>query len=593
MTDVDHIPYMLHPALAGFEVSWSSDSRWLAYSKSLDTQLSAVFLYDTESAELHQATSGYYSDSSPVFDPDGDYLYYLSNRSLQAVYSDFDATWVYPNSTGVVAAPLRADVASLLLPHNDEEESEEEADDEADEEADASDDASGFELVAKGSKMLVARRGGYFIVDARPRQELGDAISTDDLQTTLEPLAEWRQIFNDIRRAYRDFFYDPSMHGVDWEAMRELYGTLVEHAVTRWDVNFLLGELIGEVNASHTYVGGGDTESAASRPVGLLGVDWELDRADGGAYRIGRVVRGAPWDIETRSALREPGIKVSAGEYVLAVNGRPMDTSVSPHAAFEGLAGETVALTVNDRPTTDGAREVIVRTLTSDARLRHLEWIEANRRRVDEASGGRVGYVFVPNTGVPGQTELVRQLTSQVRKEGLIVDERFNAGGQLPDRFIETFNRNLVNRIYFRSGDIVNQPNVGLFGAKVMLINGWAGSGGDAFPYFFKTLGVGPIIGERTWGGLIGPAVGHQTIDGGRYTAPPGRIYGPDGEWFAEGHGVEPDLLVVDDPAQLARGVGPQLEAAIQEALGILEGSPMSFPGRPAFERRTARDREQ
>ena len=237
MTDVDHIPYMLHPALAGFEVSWSSDSRWLAYSKSLDTQLSAVFLYDTESAELHQATSGYYSDSSPVFDPDGDYLYYLSNRSLQAVYSDFDATWVYPNSTGVVAAPLRADVASLLLPHNDEEESEEEADDEADEEADASDDASGFELVAKGSKMLVARRGGYFIVDARPRQELGDAISTDDLQTTLEPLAEWRQIFNDIRRAYRDFFYDPSMHGVDWEAMRELYGTLVEHAVTRWDVN--------------------------------------------------------------------------------------------------------------------------------------------------------------------------------------------------------------------------------------------------------------------------------------------------------------------------------------------------------------------
>ncbi len=263
---------------------------------------------------------------------------------------------------------------------------------------------------------------------------------------------------------------------------------------------------------------------------------------------------------------------------------------MSPHAALEGLAGTTVMLTVNDRPILDGAREVLVETLTSEARLRHLEWIEANRQRVAEASGGRVGYIFVPNTGVPGQTELVRQFNSQMRLDGLVIDERFNAGGQLPDRFIELMTRQLVNRIKFRSGGASIHPNVTHYGSKVMLINGWAGSGGDAFPYFFRTMGVGPIIGERTWGGLIGPAVGHQTIDGGGFTAPPGRIYGPDGTWFAEGHGVEPDIYVVDHPSELARGTDPQLEAAIQEVLRLIEANPVMLPDPPPFERRTARD---
>jgi tricorn protease len=408
-------------------------------------------------------------------------------------------------------------------------------------------------------------------------------LATEGLETTVDPRAEWRQVFTDVWRTYRDVFYDPGLHGLDWNAMRTQYGALLEHAATRWDVNFVIGELIGEVNASHTYVGGGDLEAPRSRQVGLLGVDWALD---GGAYRVARIVRGASWDVETRSPLAESGVNVKEGDYVLAVNGVPLDASREPTAAFAGLAGATVTLTVNDRPTLQGARRVLVTTLTSESRLRYLAWIEQNRRKVDEATNGQVGYIYVPNTGVSGQTELVRQFNSQMLKDGLIIDERWNGGGQLADRFIEQMNRRLVNRIFFRNGQIANQPAVNHLGSKVMLINGWAGSGGDAFPWFFQTLKVGPVIGERTWGGLIGPATGHQTIDGGFYTAPPGRLYGPDGTWFAEGHGVDPDIPVVDDQGAMAKGGDPQLEAGITEVLRLIRENPVRLPPPPAFERR-------
>jgi tricorn protease len=651
LTEVDEGRWWLHGQLQGFEVSWSSDSRWLTYARGLETGNNAVFLYDTRHGQRHQVTSGYYNDVSPAFDPDGEYLYYYSDRNLAPIYSDLDATWVYPNATHLVAVPLREDVASPLAPRNDEEPVEEEGAGEREDEEEGTsasveidlagfesravvlpgepgnygtlravsgkvvyqrrprsgssgnrspivyfdlgereektvlEDADGFEISADGKKMLVADNRRWAIVGLGPNQKMEDPLATGDLEMTVDPRAEWRQMFNEVWRTYRDVFYDPGMHGLDWDALRSHYGALLEDAVTRWDVNFVIGELIGEVNASHTYVGGGDTESARFRRAGLLGVDWALEN---GAYRIARIVRGAPWDIEARSPLAEPGVDVNEGDYVLAVNGRPIGTGREPFAAFEGLAGDAVLLTVNDRPSMDGAREVLVETLRSESRLRNLEWIEANRRRVDEATGGRVGYIFVPNTAVPGQTELVRQFNSQMLKDGLIIDERFNAGGQLPDRFIEKMNRQMVTRIFFRHGAVVTYPPVNHYGPKVMLINGWAGSGGDAFPFFFKVLGVGPLIGERTWGGLIGPASGHGLIDGGYFTAPPGRLYGPDGVWFAEGHGVDPDIPVVDDPSQLARGTDPQLEAAIAEVMRLIEENPPAFPEPPAFERRVA-----
>ncbi|MFQ5743331.1 MAG: PDZ domain-containing protein [Acidobacteriota bacterium] len=681
ISKVDETLWLLHPALAGFEVSWSADSRWIAYSRGLETQQSAIFLFDTETGSRYQVTSGYYSDSAPVFDPDGNYLYYLSNRSLSPIYSDLDATWVYPNTTEIVAATLRDDVPSPLAPRNDEEQvaGEEKETEKADKnqkptaagkgakgkraaaagqeqseqgatedegtkpepvdidlegfeeravvlppeagnygrlravsgkllfhrlprtgsssrqrpiayydleerkETPVMENAAGFEVSADGKKLLVHQNDAWGIVELQPGQKIEHRLPTATLEMTVDPKAEWRQIFREVWRTYRDDFYDPGMHGLDWEELRLVYGSLLDDAVTRWDVNFVIGELIGEVNSSHTYVGGGDTEPPRRRQVGLLGIDWALEN---GAYRVARIVEGAPWDIETRSPFREPGVEVSEGDYILAVNGAPLDTSEDPFAAFEGLAGETVQLTVNDRPTTEGARQVLVKTLASEARLRNLEWIEGNRQRVVQASGGRVGYIFVPDTGFNGQTELVRQFNSQMRKDGLVIDERFNAGGQLPDRFIELMNRQLVNRIAFRHGAVATYPPVTHYGPKAMLINGWAGSGGDAFPYFFRTLQVGPLVGERTWGGLIGPAVGHQLIDGGFYTAPPGRIYGPDGKWFAEGHGVDPDIPVVDDPGAMAKGHDPQLEAAVDEVMRLIRQHPPALPGPPAFERR-------
>jgi tricorn protease len=677
-SEVDKGLWRLHPNLQGFDLSWSSDSRWIAYSRGLESTNSAIFLFDVQSGTRNQVTSGYYSDSDPVFDPDGKYLFYSSNRTLEPIYSDMDDTWVYPNTTNIVAVPLRSDVASPLAPRNDEEEvKEEKADDvdaeesekkkkdgkkkgkKAEDEEDDSekeekpepvkidlegfedrvvvlppeagnfgtvaavsgkvifhrmprsgssdenrpiayydleereeetilDNATGFIVSANGKKMLIRSKDTFAIIDIKPGQKIGgegnsnNKLDTSKLEMTLDPRAEWNQLFTEVWRTYRDYFYDANLHGLDWDGLREHYGALLDDAVTRWDVNFIIGELIGEVSASHTYVGGGDTENAPRRPVGLLGVDWSLEN---GAYRIARIIHGAPWDAaEVRSPLAAPGVEISEGDYVLTVNGVPVDTTRDPYAAFQGLAGQTVALTVNSSPTMDGSREVLVETMTSEAKLRHREWIEHNRQWVLEASDGKIGYVYVPNTSVSGQTELVRQLNSQHQLPGLIIDERFNAGGQLPDRFIEKVNRPMVTRIYFRHGATRTHPTISHYGAKAMLINGWAGSGGDAFPFFFKEMKVGPLVGERTWGGLIGPAVGHQLIDGGRYTAPPGRLYGPDGVWFPEGHGVDPDIPVVDDPTELAKGIDPQLEAAVTAVLELLEVDPPVFADPPPFE---------
>ncbi len=457
VTEIDRGRWMTHPPLENFSVSWSTDSRWIAYSRGLDNRQSAVFLYDTQSDERHQVTSGFVDCSGPVFDPEGKYLYYLSDRSFDASYSAFEPTWIYANPTNLVAVPLRKDVASPLAPRNDvegtdagDDEKKEgkeggETDSKTEKGSDAAkkkepvkidlegfearavvlppdagnysdlaavegkllysrhprtgsdgesspllfwdledreektilDDADSFEVSANGSKILVAAGGTFAIVDVAPGQKLDKALATGSMEMMLVPPEEWRQIFTEAWRLERDYFYDPNMHGVDWPMMRDRYGALLDDVVSRWDLNFIIGELIGELNTSHSYRGGGDTEKAASRGVGLLGVDWEL--ADG-AYRIQRIITAAPWDTETRSPLAEPGVAVAEGDWVLAVNGIPIDVAKDPWAAFEGLADTTVMLTVNDKPTMEGAREVLIETLSSEARLRNLAWIESNRQ---------------------------------------------------------------------------------------------------------------------------------------------------------------------------------------------------------------------
>ena len=447
-------------------------------------------------------------------------------------------------------------------------------------------DAGPYEVTADGKKMLVSFQGRYAILDIKSPQKFEKPIATADMDAPVDPRAEWKQMFEDTYRFYRDYFYDAGMHGVDWPALKARYGTLLADAVTRWDVDFVLGEFIGELNASHTYYGGGDKENPPARNVGLLGADFELASSGGqSAYRVKKIVRGGPWDTAVRSPLDEPGVNVKAGDYILAVNGVAIDTQQDPWAAFQGLGDKTVILTVNSKPTAQGARQVLVHTLASEVELRFREWIEERRQIVDNATGGKVGYIYVQSTGVDAQNELVRQFMGQWKKAGLIIDERWNGGGQIPDRFIELLNRPILAYWAVRDGASWQWPPVAARGPQVMLINGWSGSGGDAFPTYFKQAGIGPLIGTRTWGGLIGISGAPLLVDGGTVSVPTFRMYDPKGTWFREGYGVDPDIEVIDDPSQLAKGTDPQLARAIKEVQDRIAKAPKP-PTRPAPEKR-------
>lgn len=443
---------------------------------------------------------------------------------------------------------------------------------------DAADD---YMLSADGSKILVAAQGQFAIITPEEGQKFEKPLRIAEMEMLVDPVQEWHQLFMDTWRIERDYFYDANMHGVNWEQVKQRYLIMLEGATTREEVNFVLGEMIAELNASHAYRSGGDLEETLTGNVGYLGVNW---KADGQHYRIDNIIRAAPWDAEVRSPLDMPGIAVKDGDYILAVNGVPLTTDREPYAFFAGLASKTVELTYNTTPSMIDAKTVIVTLLDDEGRLRNLNWMDANRRRVEEATKGQVGYIYVPSTGVDGQNELIRQFTAQIDKKALIIDERFNNGGQIPDRFIEMLDRDPLVYWAIRDGKSWQWPPTAHFGPKVMLINGWSGSGGDAFPDYFRRKGLGPLIGQRTWGGLIGISGVPTLIDGGDITAPTFRMYYPDGTWFKEGHGVDPDILVEEDLTSLAKGKDVQLERAIEEALKLIQVEGYQEPKRPAPE---------
>ncbi len=440
-----------------------------------------------------------------------------------------------------------------------------------------------FEISADGKKVIYRSGSTFGIIDLAEGKKVGDGkIATGQMKAWIDPHDEWKQIFVEAWRIMRQYFYDPGMHGVDWQAVRRRYQKLLPFVADRADLNYVIGEMIAELNVSHSYIGGGDIERAETINVGLLGCDFELDRTTG-LYRIKKIYQGAPWDApDARSPLRRPGVQVAEGEYLLAVNGRSLDAAKDPWAAFQGLAGEVVALTVNTRPTPEGAREIVVEPYSSENRLRYLAWIEDNRHRVDQATGGRVGYIYVPDTGVLGQNELVRQFLAQYTRDALIIDERFNDGGQIPDRMVELLNRAVLNYWARRDQPAWATPFVNHSGPKVMLINQWSGSGGDCFPYYFRNTGLGPLIGKRTWGGLIGLSGNPRFIDGGRVTAPTFSFYNTQGRWEVENYGVDPDFEVENPPHEPAAGVDRQLDKAIEVILEMLEKNPPLEPSRPA-----------
>ncbi len=404
----------------------------------------------------------------------------------------------------------------------------------------------------------------------------------------LVPREEWRQIFMDTWRRHRDFFYDPNMHGVDWKGLRDRYGALIDDARTRWDVSNIQTNLAAELSAGHTYTFGGDVENFTPMYTGFLGIDWGMNN---GMYQIKRIAKPAAWDTQARSPFDQPGVDVQEGDYIHSVNGVDLDPGKDPYAAFEGLAGKTISIAVSRTGKKEDIKRHTIKCLSQgqETTLRRLEWIENNRKKVEELSDGRLGYVYMSNTGGQGQQELVRMFYGQLDKKGFVIDERFNGGGQLADRFLELMLRPVVYNLHWRYGKDHTWPIKTNTGPVGMLINGWAGSGGDGLPWAFQELEAGPIVGERTLGILVGPATGHQLIDRGGITVPGGRLYDNDGHWFWEGEGVKPDIEVWDDPNMLVKGRDPQLERVVEEVLKLLKTDPPKVTPAPAREDRTAK----
>jgi tricorn protease len=443
-----------------------------------------------------------------------------------------------------------------------------------------------FWVSADGLKLLYASGTPttYAVVpvEAPPKPEEG-RLDLSGVLLRVDPLAEWAQMFQEAWRVHRDYFYDAGMHGLDWAAMGERYRPFLAHLGHREDLNVLLAELAGELVAGHAYVGGGDVPEAAPERTGLLGADFVVE---GDVYRIARIYQGLNWRPELRAPLTEPGVNVREGEYLLAVDGRPLRADMSVYELFGQTADRVTELRVSPTPDDADARTVMVRPIESEARLRHWSWVEDNRRRVETLSGGRLAYVYMADTAKWGYDAFNRDYFSQLGKQGVVLDERFNGGGSVADYVVDLLERPLLSYWATREGQPFASPNASIPGPKAMVINELAGSGGDALPLFFQRRGLGPVVGKRTWGGLIGIYDYPALRDGGSVTSPRLAIFSPDGAWEVENEGVAPDVEVEMTPRAVADGHDPQLERAVTLVLAELELRPPPSVARPAPVRR-------
>jgi len=412
-----------------------------------------------------------------------------------------------------------------------------------------------------------------------PKPGLGP-LKLDGWQVYVEPRAMWKQIYNETWRIERDFFYDPHFHGLDLAKAKKKYEPYLEGIASREELTYLFQECLGELTVGHMFVGGGERPEPKKVKGGLLGADYSLEN---GRYRVAKVYDGENWNPGMQAPLTQPGVNVKAGDYILAVNGRELHSSDNIYSFFEETAGKQVVLKVGVNPDGKDSREATVVPVESEEALRHLAWIESNRRKVDQASGGRVAYVYVPNTAGGGYTSFNRYFFSQVGKEAVIIDERFNEGGQLADYIIDYLKRPIMSKVVTREGHEWSSPTEAIYGPKVMIINEMSGSGGDALPWYFRKAGLGPLIGKRTWGGLVGIGGYPELLDGGFVTAPRGAIYGLNGEWEVENHGVPPDYEVDLDPAAYRRGHDAQLDKAIEVVMQQLKEHPLPEFKRPAY----------
>lgn len=614
-------------------VTFSPDSEWLTYTRMGKNEINVVYVYNIAEKKEYPVTDKWYNSSSPVFSADGKYLIFSSARDFNPTYGSLEWNHVYNNMYGVYIALLSKDTSSPFMQKDAEVAASNAAPKSGDkkpadkkEVADASlvkFDPDGItdrivrlplspsyygNFYSDGNKVYYWGRGGTKMYDLASQKEesIADGASMDvtydgkkalffkgrqiyvtnlpsgktelttpvnlsNMKITVDYPKEWAQIFDEAWRAYRDGFYQESMHGVDWKAIKEKYVVLLPYVKTRLDLNYIIGEMIGELNCGHAYVNPGETEQPKRINTGLLGA--EITRDKSGFFRLEKIFPGASWSKELRSPLMEPGVDVKAGEYIVAIDGVPTNTVKDMYSLLVGKAEIPTEISLNAKPQLSGARKVVISPLANEYPLIHYNWVQDNIKKVDQASNGRIGYIYIPDMGPEGLNEFARYFYPQLDKEGLIIDDRANGGGNVSPMILERLSREPYRLTMGRGTSHVGTvPDAVQVGPKVCLINKYSASDGDLFPWGFRALGLGKLIGTRTWGGIVGISGSLPYMDGTDIRVPFFTSYDPKtGQWIIENHGVDPDILIDNDPVKEWNGEDQQLNRAIEEVMKQLQ----------------------
>lgn len=624
---------------------WSPDSKWIAYVKQLPNQFKAVHAYSLEDKKVYQLTNSLADAITPTWDANGKYLYFLASTDYGLNTGWLDMSSYDPSVTrGLYLIVLNDDDPSPLSPLSDDEEAKSEDKSKAkgksakdsvvidmagiDQRIIALDipernyvqlmagpenhifygesvpnqpgitihrynlkDRKSVEFLkpvqygttSADRKSMLYRSGSTWgiVKTTAPRAKSGDGRLRINMRLKIDPQAEWQQIFKEGWRYQRDFLYVDNVHGAPWDDVYSWYQPWVEHVRHRSDMNYIIDILGGEVAVGHSYTSGGDFPNVDYVNIGLLGVDVEPNN---GFYQIKKIYTGESWNPNLRAPLSGPGLSIKEGDYIVSINGQTISANENFFAAFENTANTQIQLSINSQPQAEGSTDYTIVPVSSERQLRARDWVEGNRRKVDELSNGQLAYVYVPNTSGPGFTSFNRYYFSQQDKKGAVIDERNNGGGSAADYMIDIMDRKLFG--YFNSKTADRRPWTtpmsGIYGPKVMIINERAGSGGDLLPYMFKEAGIGPLVGTLTWGGLVGTWDTPPFIDGGRMVAPRGGFFDVDGKWAVEGEGVAPDVEVIQTPSELAKGNDPQLERAVREALKLMPTQGVELKKEPA-----------